>query len=69
MEIVGHTDEKYLVDPLAYKPGDQLELRVEVQDRVRGPQRELTCAEDARACALNAGAQCFQRLTWGVQIQ
>ncbi|MCP4449779.1 MAG: hypothetical protein GY811_31275 [Myxococcales bacterium] len=67
--IAGHVAESYAVDPLNYEPGDLLELRVEVQDRVQGAERELTCADDARACELNAGSQCFQRLTWGVQIQ
>ncbi len=67
--IAGHGAPRYEVDPLAYKPGDRLELRVEVQDRVSGPERDLTCAEDNWACELSAGSECFQRLTWGVQIQ
>ncbi len=68
-EVANHTGARYGVDPLAYQPGDQLQVRVEVHDRVTGPQRELTCDEDSWACELSAGSQCFQRLTWGVQIQ
>lgn len=67
--IPGQTSESYSVDPLAYEPGDILELRVEVQDRVRGPERELSCGADARACELVAGSECYQRLAWGVQVQ
>lgn len=69
VEIDGYTQESYAVDPLAYEPGDRLELRVEVADRVRGPERELGCADNARTCELVAGSMCYQRQTWGVQIQ
>ncbi len=68
-EIINYTAESYTVDPLSYDPGDLLELRVEVADRVRGPTRELGCADSARACELVAGSQCYQRQTWGVHIQ
>tara|TARA_R110002096_G_scaffold416429_1_gene618894 strand:+ start:49882 stop:50982 length:1101 start_codon:yes stop_codon:yes gene_type:complete len=69
IEIPDYTAESYTIDPLAYEPGDLLELRVEVADRVRGPERVLGCGDDSRACELVAGSTCYQRQTWGVQIQ
>lgn len=59
----------YAVDPLAYLPGDELEVRVETHDRVTGPERTLGCADTARRCELVAGSECYQRQTWGLQIQ
>lgn len=59
----------YAVDPLAYQPGDELEVRVESHDRVSGPERALGCAESTRRCELVAGSECYQRQTWGLQIQ
>lgn len=59
----------YVVDPLVYSPGDTLAIRVEVSDRVEGPSRTLPCAVADWSCQLDTGSGCFQRQTWGVQIQ
>ncbi len=68
-EIVGYSSASYLVDPSAYQPGDALAIRVEVSDRVSGPARALPCGADSWACELDTASGCFQRQTWGVQIQ
>lgn len=67
--LTGYSASSYLVDPAAYNPGDRLALRVEALDRVTGPERDLPCADDDWACALDSTSQCFQRLTWGVEIR
>lgn len=69
VELSGYSAADYLVDPKVYDPGDRLALRVEVRDRVVGPQRELVCADDVWSCALEAGSGCNQRMTWGVDIR
>lgn len=67
--IAGLNASSYVVDPALYQPGDSVALRVEVQDRVSGPERVLPCAEDVWSCALNTASSCFQRKTWGVVIR
>jgi hypothetical protein len=69
VELTGYSAADYLVDPEVYNPGDRLALRVEVGDRVVGPERELACADEDWSCALDTGSGCFQRLTWGVDIR
>jgi len=54
------------LDPAAFTPGDDLELRVDITDRVA---RTLTCATDDLTCAVVAGSSCIQRLTWRVEIR
>lgn len=63
--LAGHDLPDYLLDPAAYDPGDQISLRVEVDDRVG---RTLPCGPDEPTCAIGGGA-CLQRLTWEVQIR
>lgn len=65
-EIVNHEVADYLVDPAAYDPGDTLELRVEVDDRVG---RDIVCDEALPTCAIGADTECLQRVTWGVEIR
>ncbi len=67
--IPGVVAASYVVDPAAYQPGDKLELRVEISDRVSGPERMLPCGNDVWSCALNTGSKCFQRKSWGVEIR
>lgn len=67
--VPGFTASSYLIDATRYQPGDRVELRVEVMDRVSGPERELACADNVGSCELRAGSECFQRKTWGVEIQ
>lgn len=54
------------IDPASYTPGDTLELRVEIQDRV---PRTLQCPDSDADCEVVSGSGCFQRVTWKVQIQ
>jgi hypothetical protein len=69
VELSGFTESDYLVDPNTYNPGDQLQLRVEVADRVEGAERTLPCADEVWTCALETGIGCNQRMTWGVEIR
>ncbi len=67
--LPGYSAASFLVDPALYPPGSELALRVEVFDRVVGPLRELSCAEEDWNCELVTGSSCFQRMTWGIVIQ
>ena len=69
VELSGFLGSDYLVNPNVYNPGETLELRVEVSDRLAGVERDLPCAADVWTCALETGSGCNQRLTWGVDIQ
>jgi hypothetical protein len=54
------------LDPASYTPGDVVELRVEIGDRVDRtmcPASQPTCALDA------ARPDCFQRVTWTVNVK
>lgn len=63
--IAGADGPELVIDPSAYAPGDQVDLRVEVADRVA---RDLPCDEAEPTCALGGG-ECLQRLTWGVEVR
>jgi hypothetical protein len=65
-EIVNHEVADYLVDPAAYDPGDILELRVEVDDRIG---RDIVCDPALPTCAIGTDTECLQRVTWGVEIR
>jgi hypothetical protein len=69
VELSGFTESDYLVDPDTYNPGDRLELRVEVADRVEGADRVLPCGPEVWSCALDTGSGCNQRKSWGVDIR
>ena len=53
------------LDPAAYDPGDALQLRVEIADRI---PRTLPCPADAPTCSIE-GNSCIQRLTWTVEVR
>ncbi len=63
--LSGHELASYVLDPSAYAPGDSLELRVEIDDRVG---RALPCDEDDATCSLS-GNECQQRITWSVEVR
>ena len=65
-QIVNHEVADYLVDPSAYDPGDTLQLRVEVDDRVG---RDIICDPALPTCAIGTDTECLQRVTWGVEIR
>jgi hypothetical protein len=63
--VAGALGPDLTIDPSAYAPGDLIDLRLEVSDRIA---RELPCDEAAPTCALG-GDECHQRLSWGVEIR
>jgi hypothetical protein len=65
VQIDGHDSADLVVDASAYAPGDRLELRVEIDDRVG---RDVICAPDAPTCSLG-GDSCRQRVTWEVEVR
>lgn len=65
VELAGLREASHLVDTSAHAPGDQLALRVEIDDRVG---RELPCSEDRATCALG-GDTCLQRVTWSMEVR
>lgn len=60
------TTNRYGFDPAAYPAGTQVELRVEVADRVARP---VTCADANAECAVDGNAQCTQRRTWRLEAR
>ena len=54
------------LDPAAYAIGDQLELRVDIADRLARP---LSCPASDLTCAVVSGSSCIQRLTWRVEVR
>ncbi len=63
--VAGHAFSDFTIDPADYLPGDVLELRVEIADRVA---RTLPCAADQPRCSIGGNA-CFQRETWEVEVR
>jgi hypothetical protein len=53
------------LDPAHYDPGDRLDLRVEIDDRVG---RSIPCAENMPTCSIGQDA-CLQRQTWSVEVR
>jgi len=66
VQIDGHAAADYFVDPTAFAPGDEVELRVEVADRI---EREIPCAVDQPTCSVIGDPSCLQRVTWGIEIR
>lgn len=62
--VAGATGGEVVIDPAGYAPGDLLELRVDVSDRVA---RTPTCTADQPVCSTSD--TCFQRRTWEVEIR
>jgi hypothetical protein len=52
------------LDPASYAPGDLVDLRVEVADRIP----RSTCSESEPTCSLNSDG-CLQRVTWSVEVR
>jgi hypothetical protein len=63
-DVEGHDLAELVVDPAASWPGDVLEARVEIADRV---PRAL-CADDEPSCSLEGNA-CLQRVTWTLEVR
>ncbi len=61
VDVAGNALE---LDPAAFASGDQLEVRVEIDD---GADRVLPCAADSPSCAIDADA-CYQRRTWRLEV-
>ncbi len=63
------TSNGVVLDPATYQPGDVVELRVEVHDRIT---RDFSsCAADDPTCELDPTNEpgCLQRETWTVSVQ
>jgi hypothetical protein len=58
------TGNSVTFDPSSYAPGDIVELRVEIADRVN---TAVSCDEDLPTCS--ATPSCNQRLTWRVEVR
>jgi len=64
--LVGATGNSVDFDPSAFTPGDIVELRVEIFDRVH---LTLPCADDLATCSVGAQPSCMQRQTWRVEVR
>jgi hypothetical protein len=62
----GATGNAIVLDPAAFRPGDVVELRVEIADRQRTP---LPCDDAAPTCSIRSSASCLQRQTWSVEAR
>lgn len=58
------TGNRVLLDPTSYAPGDILELRVDIQDRVQ----RTSCPDTQPTCSLGSNT-CIQRQTWRVEVR
>jgi hypothetical protein len=63
--VAGAAGAEFALSSSAYAPGDRVDLRVEVHDRV---ERDISCDEEMPTCSLT-GNTCYQRVTWGVEIR
>lgn len=63
--LSGITGNHVALDPANYQPGDIIELRVEVHDRIA---RTITCGDDA-SCSIASLPTCLQRQTWRVEVR
>jgi hypothetical protein len=64
--LVGATGNAIELDPRAFTPGDEVELRVEIFDRNR---IAIPCVDSAATCSVIAQPTCLQRQTWRVEIR
>ena len=62
--LTGATGNSMAIDPSAYRPGDVVELRVEVTDRAH----TVACAADQPTCSI-ANNTCIQRQTWRAEAR
>jgi hypothetical protein len=63
--LAGATANHVAFDPALYALGDEVELRVEIHDRVT---RQL-CDASEPTCAIGLNPSCLQRLTWRVEVR
>jgi hypothetical protein len=54
------------LDPASYRPGDLVELRVEIQDRTHTP---VNCPDGDLTCSVISDPTCIQRLTWRAEMR
>lgn len=65
-QSIGATHQ-VVIDPQQYRPGDRLEVRVEIFDRTA---TVVSCADDQQTCAADASRpSCIQRQTWRVEAR
>lgn len=64
VELAGSDLAEVILDPALHAPGDHLELRVEVADRVSRPP----CDPGDPVCSVNSDG-CLQRLTWEIEVR
>jgi hypothetical protein len=64
--VSGAVGPELVVDPSAFAPGDLLDVRVEVGDRI---ERLLQCDVSSPTCSLDGDPTCLQRASWGVEIR
>jgi len=60
------TGNSVALDPASHQPGDILELRVEIADRV---PRTIMCADANATCSVSTDTSCIQRQTWRVEVR
>jgi len=63
--VPGASGNSFAVDPASYTPGDLLEVRVEIYDRM---PEAMNCGTDP-TCSVNSQPTCIQRQTWRVEIR
>lgn len=63
--LAGANGNSVALDPATFPPGEHLELRVEVADRIT---RTLPCAADDPSCSIE-GSACTQRQTWRLEVR
>ena len=54
------------IDPASYTPGDIVELRVEIKDRIG---TTVGCPQNQLSCSTISDPQCTQRLSWEIEIR
>ncbi len=65
LPVEGLDASAYQLDPSIFAPGDRISIRLEVADRV---DRTLPCGAGDPICSIG-GDDCYQRLTWEVEIR
>jgi hypothetical protein len=65
-QVLANSINALALDPLAYAPGTQLELRVEIFDR---KHTAISCADAAQTCSVVSQPACIQRQTWHVEAR
>lgn len=63
-ELVGHDLAELTLSGAGYFPGDRLEVRVDISDRVV----RATCPDGTPTCSLR-GDSCFQRVSWALEVR